>query len=100
MYSKKQILNFISESKPLLQRNFYVKKIGLFGSFAREEQTENSDIDLVIEFEENTENLFDLKIAIKEYFKKALNLEVDICREKFIKPIYKTRILNETTYVK
>lgn len=99
MYTKEQILDFISESKPLLQRKFHVKEIGLFGSFARGEQKENSDIDLIIEFEENTENLFDLKILIRNYFKERFNCDVDICREKYIKPIYKSRIIDEAIYV-
>lgn len=99
MHSQKQILDFISKNKDLLKRQFHVSKIGLFGSYARNEQTDNSDIDLIIDFEENTNNLYDLKIEIKRFFKENLNLEIDICREKYIKPIYKNRIIKETIYV-
>lgn len=99
MYSQKQILDFISKSKPMLREKFYVSKIGLFGSYARQEQSANSDIDLIVEFDENTKDLYDIKIAIKKYFKSNLNLEVDLCREKYIKPRYRKRILNEAIYV-
>lgn len=99
MHTQKQILDFISNNKNLLKRQFHVSKIGLFGSYARNEQTDNSDIDLIIDFEENTNNLYDIKIELKRFFKENLNLEIDICREKYIKPIYKSRIIKETIYV-
>jgi len=99
MYTQKQILNFLSKSKPILHKEFHISKIGLFGSFARNEQSINSDIDLVVEFEENTEDLFDIKIALKNFFRKNLNIEADICREKYLKLRYKNRILNEAIYV-
>lgn len=99
MHTQKQILDFISNNKNLLKRQFHVSKIGLFGSYARNEQTDNSDIDLIIDFDENTNNLYDIKIELKRFFKENLNLEIDICREKYIKPIYKSRIIKETIYV-
>jgi len=99
MYTQKQILDFISVNKTLLNQQFHVSKIGLFGSYARNEQTISSDIDLIVDFEENTEDLFDIKIGISRFFKENLNLEVDICREKYIKPRYKNRIIKETIYV-
>ncbi|MCD4712086.1 MAG: nucleotidyltransferase family protein [Clostridiales bacterium] len=99
MKSKDQIIDFLSESKSQLQKEFHITKIGLFGSYARDEQNENSDIDLVVEFEENTENLYDLKIGLKQYIKDHLQLNVDICREKYIKPRFRNRILNQTIYV-
>ncbi|MBT3383640.1 MAG: nucleotidyltransferase family protein [Prolixibacteraceae bacterium] len=99
MYTQKQILTFISKNKPMLQKEFHISKIGMFGSYARKEQTGNSDIDLIVEFEENTNNLFDIKIGLKNFFREKLNIEVDICREKYIKARYKNRILNEAIYV-
>ncbi len=99
MYTQKQILDFISKSKPMLQEEFHISKIGLFGSYARNEQSINSDIDLIVEFEENTNNLYDIKIAVKQFFKDNFKVEVDLCRGKYIKPRYKNRILNEAIYV-
>jgi predicted nucleotidyltransferase len=99
MHTQKQILDFISKNKSFLNQQFHVSKIGLFGSYARNEQTENSDIDLIVDFEEDTNNLYDIKIELKKFFKENLNINVDICREKYIKPFYKTRIIKETIYV-
>ena len=99
MHSQKQILDFIRENKVVLRERFHISKIGIFGSFARKEQSANSDIDLIVEFEENTVNLFDIKIEVRNFFKEKFNLDVDICREKYIKSHYKKRILNEAIYV-
>jgi len=71
----------------------------LFGSYTRGDNENGSDIDLIVEFEENTQNLFDIKRKLKAYIKYNLNLEVDICREKYIKPRYKKVILNEAKYI-
>lgn len=99
MYTQKQILDFISKNKIFLKTNFHLSKIGLFGSYARNEQTNNSDIDLIVDFEKGTDNLFDIKLELKKYFKENLNINVDICREKYIKPRYKNRIIKEAIYV-
>jgi hypothetical protein len=50
-------------------------------------------------FEDNTQNLYDLKFDLKEFFRSKLGIEVHICREKFIKPKIKEEILKETLYV-
>ena len=99
MKSKDEILNFLSTKRKFLKENYHIVKVGIFGSYARGDNDISSDIDLIVEFEENTPNLFDLKRKLKTYIKENLNLEVDICREKYIKPRYKKAILNEAEYV-
>ena len=99
MYSQKQIIDILAQNRHILRQNFHISRIGLFGSFARNEQTSDSDLDLLIEFEENTENLYEVKMAVRKFFKENFNIEVDICREKYIKPIFKDGILNEAIYV-
>jgi len=96
--TKDDILNFLSDNKKYLKEKYHIVKIGLFGSFARGENHGNSDIDLVVEFVENTPNLFRLKQEIKSFIKKGLGLEVDLAREKYLKPRYKDAILKETLY--
>jgi len=98
MKTKEQILTFLSQNKKLFRDKFHIVRIGLFGSYARGEQKPGSDIDLLVEFEENTQDLYDLKIQIKDFFQIQLGIEVDICREKYIKPRIKGSILKETVY--
>jgi uncharacterized protein len=99
MISKNEILNFLREKKDELSSEFNVTKVGLFGSFARNEETEYSDIDLIIEFEPNTTHLFDKKIKIKQLIENRFHRNVDLCREKYIKPYFKKHILQSAIYV-
>ena len=98
MKTRDQILAFLSQNKKLFRHKFHIVRIGLFGSYAREEQNPKSDIDLLVEFEENTQDLYELKIQLKEFFQIQLGIDVDICREKYIKPRFKSSILKETVY--
>jgi predicted nucleotidyltransferase len=98
MRTKAEILLFLKENKSLFREKFHIVRIGVFGSYARGDQNKNSDIDLLVEFEDNTQDLYELKIQLKEFFKNRLNLEVDICREKYIKPRIRKFILKETIY--
>jgi predicted nucleotidyltransferase len=98
MKTRDQILAFLSKNKKLFRDKYHIVRIGLFGSYARGEQNPNSDIDLLVEFEENTQDLYDLKMQLKDFFRIQLGIEVDICREKYIKPRIKSSILKETVY--
>jgi len=98
MKTRDQILTFLFQNKKLLRDKYHIIRIGLFGSYARGDQNAKSDIDLLVEFEENTQNLYDLKLNLKDFFRKELGIEVDICREKYIKPRIKSSILRETVY--
>jgi uncharacterized protein len=51
MLSKEEILRFLSQNFRLLKENYGVKRIGVFGSYSRKEQTADSDIDILVEFE-------------------------------------------------
>jgi len=99
MKTRDQILSFLTQNKIMFREKFHITKIGLFGSYARGEQNKDSDIDLIVEFEENTQNLYDLKIKLKDFFLCNLGIEIDICREKYIKPRFKKIILKDTIYV-
>ena len=58
-----------------------------------------SDIDIIVEFLPNTENLSDMKASLKEAIKNAFDRDVDICREKYLKPYYRNQILKSAIYV-
>lgn len=93
-----KILSFLKENKDKFQKDFHISKLGLFGSYARGEATEESDIDLLIEFDGEV-NIFETKFMIREFIKKQLGKDVDICREKYLKSYAKDKILSEVIYV-
>lgn len=93
------ILQFLLQNKERFHSEYRLIKIGIFGSFARNENNEKSDIDILVEFENNTTELFEKKISLKNEIQSKFNLPVDICRERYIKPIFRDQILAEALYV-
>jgi len=99
MIDRGDIIKYLRQHKAELITEYNLSKIGIFGSFARGEQTADSDIDFIVEFNPGTENLFQLKLALKKLFEQQFHKDVDICREKYIKPYYKKRILKDAIFV-
>ena len=75
--NRQTILNYLSEHKSEFEQEFGVSKIGLFGSHARSEAQQESDIDIVVEL--NTPDLLTL-IGIKQKIEEDLGVSVDIVR--------------------
>ena len=98
MLKKENLLKFLTTNRETLISDFNITKIGLIGSFARDEQTENSDIDLLLEFEPGTENLYEKKLKLKNLLKTSFYREIDLCREKYLKPYIKNYLLSEVIY--
>ena len=98
MVDSKQILIYLSSNKDRFKKDYHLIRIGVFGSVARGEQNENSDIDLVVEFEDNTPDLYTVKQKLRDEIQSKFNTQVDICREKYIKPIFKKLVLSEVKY--
>ena len=93
--NKTNILNYLKEHYSEFKNKYNVEKIGLFGSYARDEATENSDIDIFVKMKPS---LFDM-VAIKEQIENDLDRKVDIIREhKNIKPIFLKMIQKDLIY--
>jgi len=94
---KEEIIKFIAAHKDEFGRKYAVKKIGLFGSYARDEVLDGSDIDIVVELEKP--DLFYL-IGIKQALEEGLGDKVDVIRlrERMNKSL-RNRILRDAIYV-
>ena len=81
-----------SEILPVLRKHG-VKRASLFGSISRGEETEKSDIDILVEFEgrKSLLDLAELKIELEEKLKRR----VDVLTYKSIHPLLRERILSE-----
>ena len=99
MVEQSQIIRYLSANKQSISRRYQLKKLGIFGSYARNEQTSISDLDLLIEFEDNTPDLTDKKDFLRKEIQSVFNIPVDICREKYIKPIFRQQIISDAIYV-
>jgi uncharacterized protein len=93
------IMNYLSHHKTRLMQDYHLISIGLFGSIARGDSNNRSDIDLVIEFEPDTPDIYSLKSRLRKEIETQFDRNVDICRLKYIKPIFKDQIQAEIKYV-
>ena len=98
MVSSQEIIEYLKKNKLYLQEKFSCSEIALFGSFARNEQTENSDIDILVVFKKDTPDLYSVEIELKEHLKLQFGREIDICTRKWIKPVFKPLVLQEAIY--
>ena len=98
MIETQDILNYLSNNKQLFKQKFNIIKIGIFGSFARNEQSENSDIDIIFEMPRGTEDIYNKKQELKILLKEHFNREIDICRERAIKPLFRELIFKDAIY--
>jgi len=89
----KEIKNIKKKIVPLLKKN-KVKKAGIFGSYARGENKENSDIDFLIEITNKNFSLLDL-VKLKILMEKILKKKVDLIEYSTIHPMIKKNALKE-----
>ncbi len=89
--TRDDILKMVSENETRL-RELSVRELALFGSFVRGEQTEDSDIDFLVEFDETTfRHYFDTKNLLEALFGR----KVDLVIKSNIKARLRERILSE-----
>ncbi|MGB8217483.1 MAG: nucleotidyltransferase domain-containing protein [Candidatus Methanoperedens sp.] len=92
MLAKKEIITILKREMPYLRDIFGVKRIGLFGSSAKGTQREDSDVDLIVEFDKPIGLKF---IELSEYIEKVLGKKVDILTPAGIKSIRVTKVAED-----
>jgi uncharacterized protein len=94
---KDDILNFLASRKAEFENKYTVTKLGLFGSYARGEATEQSDIDIVVSMQKPDAFLL---LGLKEELEESLKTHVDIIRyREKMNEYLKNRIEKEAVYV-
>lgn len=95
MKSRTDIISLLENNRDAI-RGFGVRELGVFGSFARGEQTDNSDVDVLVDLERHTFRAYmDLLFFLEGLFGR----KVDLVMKDTIKPVIKNRVLAETVYV-
>ena len=96
MNSEKEILDKLRELKPVLKADYFVSKIGLFGSFSDSSFTDESDIDILIEFEKPIGwKFFTLEIFLENIFGR----KIDLVTKNALKDQIKDNILKQVKYI-
>ncbi len=98
MTTKEFILSSLKSKKREISK-YGIRTIGLFGSYIRDEQTENSDIDILVDFEPDKEN-FDNFMAVYDMIEQMFkDQRVEIVTKNGLSPYIGPKILNEVKYV-
>ena len=97
MLELQDCINKLAGFKNAFAQKFGITKLGIFGSVARKENTEDSDIDIVVEVQKpSLQLMYELKEALKQLF----NCEVDLVRFRdSLRPLFKSNIQKDVIYV-
>ena len=91
-----EIKDSLKALKSTLADDFAVKRIGVFGSYARNQQDESSDIDILVEFSRPVGYEF---FRLQRFLEKQLGKKIDLATKAMLKQRVKESVLNETTFV-
>ena len=91
----KELKEKLKKLKPILEKEYKVKTIGLFGSFAKNKANEDSDVDILVQFSEDIGWEF---VDLKQFLEENLEREVDLVTVEALKPELKEEILRDVIY--
>lgn len=86
MYTTVRILEILKGRKPDLQRRYPISELALFGSYANGDFNENSDIDILVDFNDRIDGFDYIRLAHE--LEDALKYKIDLVSRKGIKPKY------------
>ncbi len=95
--NSEQILAFLREHKGELRARFGVTRLGLVGSYARDEANVDSDIDIVVTLQ--SDNTFRSFFGLLHFLQDNLQGPIDLATEASLKPLIKESLLKDIRYV-
>lgn len=95
--TKEEIIDYIRVHNNDIKQ-FGVERIGLFGSYARGDNTEKSDIDILVKFGDVGSKFYSY-FNLKNYLEDSFKVTIDLCREEDIKKEFKEEIERSVLYV-
>ena len=93
-----EVVTYLKNNKSFFYEKFGVTRVGIFGSFVRDEQTSSSDIDMVVEMEKNRKNIHSF-LQLKRFLEKELDTQIDLGFENTLKPSVREKIKGQIIYV-
>ena len=95
--SLEEVKQQLQTLKPTLKKRFKVETIDIFGSYARGEQTEKSDLDILVTYSEMVDLL--LIAGLRRYLRRKLHMKVDVISKEFLNKYIKEQVLEEAVTV-
>ena len=91
--TRTEVLEILRSLKDELKERYHVDRIALFGSYAREEQGESSDIDILVGFGAGAD-LFDF-VGVSQYLEEKLASRVDVVPETALRPEIRGQVIRD-----
>ena len=97
MKSRDEVLKILTNQKSSLLEAYQITRLGIFGSYARDQQTETSDLDVLVDYTQapTLPRLIDLRDELSE----MVQMKVDVVTPYGLKPRIRDRVLSEVIYL-
>ncbi len=92
-----ELKKILQEHKHELESEYGVTELGVFGSYSKNQETKESDLDILIDFQKAVDLL--TFVHLKNYLSELLKINVDLVMKKALKPKIGERILKEVVYI-
>ena len=97
--TSEKILETLRKVLPKIKTQYQIKQLGLFGSYVRDEATENSDIDILVEFNSDLNFGLITYCQLEDLLSETLGKQVDLVTKDGLKPYIGANILKEVIYL-
>ena len=94
--TKAEIISCLQSRKPAFISGFGIESIGIFGSVARDEATEHSDVDVVVQMPPSFKAFIELQSELEKAFERRVDL---VTLHNNMRPRFEKRILKEAIFV-
>ncbi|MFQ6056862.1 MAG: nucleotidyltransferase family protein [Methanosarcinales archaeon] len=94
-----EIRDILKKHDKKLKKRYGIKKIGIFGSYLKSEAGERSDLDIMVEFEQDVDIGLLKFVEIENYLSDLLGVKVDLVEKSGLKPRIGKHILKEVAYI-
>ena len=99
MKQLQEIEQKLAQNSDRIKRQYQIKQLGIFGSYIRGEATENSDLDILVEFEPHARFGLLTFCELENYLSELLTIKVDLVMKDSLKPQIGKNILQEVVYL-
>lgn len=97
--TRQEVIGYLKNQKSELASKYFISKLGLFGSFARDEQNQASDIDIIYQLTEGKKLTYSQLFEIETELQKHFNRKIELVNFKYMNPLIKFKAEKEIVYV-
>jgi predicted nucleotidyltransferase len=94
------VVERLKEASPEIRKRFRIKRLGVFGSYAKNKMQTGSDLDIVFDLEENVRLSFKELILLEEFITRKTGIsEIDLVRTQYMNPLVWLTVKDTVIYV-